>query len=107
MSKQYKKRKFIDFTKDELVTGTLTGMFFHNVIEEVVAAEEFAVLVLEHDEKYPTNKKLSVYSRNKDNPYFSVSISTTDLNYAEMHRWLRTYNDVGAFAERTSRLEKK
>ena len=107
MSKQYKKRKFIDFTKDELVSGTLTGKFFHNVIEGVVATEEFAVLVLEHDEWHPTEKKLAVYSRNKDNPYFSVRISTTSLNYEDMYSWLKAYNDESAFTEQISKIEEE
>lgn len=57
------KREFLDFTKEELVPGTLTGKFFHDEIEKVVEVKKFAVLVLEHDEKNSTEKKLAVYSK--------------------------------------------
>ena len=86
------KREFLDFTKEELVPGTLTGKFFHDEIEKVVEVKKFAVLVLEHDEKHPTEKKLAVYSKNHDNPYFSCHISTTSLDYEDMHFWLEAYN---------------
>ena len=86
------KREFLDFTKEELVPGTLTGKFFHDEIEKVVEVKKFAVLVLEHDEKNPAEKKLVVYSKNYNNPYFSQRISTTSLDYEDMHFWLEAYN---------------
>ncbi len=86
------KREFLDFTKDELVPGTLTGKFFHDEIEKVVEVRRFAILLIEHDEKHPAEKKLAVYSKNYNNPYFSRRISTTCLDDEEMKFWLEAYN---------------
>lgn len=89
------KRKFIDFEKQELIPGTLTGMFFHYKIEKILKESNNAVLLVESEENNSEEKRLSVYVKNQFG-YFSCSISTNDINNndinnKEMNFWFEAY----------------
>jgi len=86
------KRKFIDFTKDELVPGTLVEKFFHDRIVKIVKSLENAVLLELEDEKYSSNKKYAVFALNKDTGYWNMRISCPSVD--EMHSWLSFYNKM-------------
>ena len=89
------KKEYIDFTENELVPGTLTGMYFHFKIEKILEKKKYAILAVEADEKYPDeNKHLVVFSKNEDNEYWQKRISTPyrGVDDEEMHEFLNAYN---------------
>lgn len=95
------KRNYIDFVESDLVPGALTGEFFHFKIEKTIEKRKNAMLVIESDEKYPEEKYLAVFSKNKNNGFWQKRISTPYHGNAdaEMSVWLSSYEKWPCFRQ--------